>query len=82
MMTKDEYLELINKPEIPMDVWYNFFLEKGGDELGLEEFTARFKAVTQNVPRMVIGTDKAFKWVSMDSALRKFHEHYREKFEL
>lgn len=81
-MTAEEYKQLLEKPEIPMEIWYEFFLEKGGKQIGLEDFTSRFKIVTDPGEHMVIGSNNIFKWVSMGSALKHFHEHYKEKFGL
>lgn len=81
-MTKEQYQELLKKPDISMEVWYDFFLERGGKEIGLQEFIAYFEQVTHEQPRIILGSDRRIKWVSIGSATRKFHEYYSQKFGL
>lgn len=79
-MTEQDYKELLIKPEIPMDIWYEFFLEKGGANIGLSLFVEAFTNVLIGV-NMVTLQGKP-KHVSLETALRKFYQHYNQKFGL
>lgn len=81
-MTKEQYLELFTKPEIPMDIWYEFFLERGGAQIGMELFARVFGIVTQPGGTMVTGSNGQPKWISMESCYKNFYQYYQQKFEL
>ncbi len=81
-MTKEQYQELLTKPEIPMDLWYEFFIEMGGTNIDLGTFANMFLILTRDGETPVSGTDGEIKWVSLASAQKKFHEHYHKLFGL
>lgn len=74
-MTKDEWLETRKKPEIPMDVWFSFYKEKGGkaDRNFFEEMFAR--AIFQEPIFVKLG-----KKVTFASCLRNLFNYYNTKF--
>jgi len=37
-MTKDEYLELLKLPEIPISIWFEYYRERGGIVDDINEF--------------------------------------------
>jgi hypothetical protein len=78
-MNKEQYQLLITKPEIPIELWYEFFLEKGGANIGLEAFVDIFTNMLMGVS---IVSKTGPKWVSLETALRKFYGHYNKKFGL
>lgn len=77
-MTKEQYLLIREKEEIPIEIWYEFFLEKGGSNIGLEVFTDLFTNML--LGKMVITTFGP-KLISLETALRAFYKHYNQKFE-
>ena len=81
-MTLEQFNNLLTKPEIPMDIWYEFFLEKGGSPIGIENFMKYFSVITQPGETMVTGTDGQPRWCSLRGAYQKFYDHYKAKFGL
>lgn len=76
-MTKEQYLLIKEKPEIPMDIWYDFFLERGGSNIGLSKFTEAFTNVLLGVN---IIKPSGIKHVSLKTSLDKFYKYYNHKF--
>ncbi len=74
-MTKEDYQQLREKPEIPMDRWYEFYIERGGFQIGLEKFTELF---TDTMLGVTIGK----RFMSLETALRQFYQYYNKKFDI
>lgn len=65
-----------------MECWYEFFLEKGGARIEFSLFANIFIILTRDGETPVSGSDGALRWVSLQSAVVKFHEHYHKQFNL
>lgn len=78
-LTKEEWDHWREMPNIPINVWYSFYKEKGGYVDTLEQFTEIFLSMVNN--RMTVqGSDGVMKEVSAQSAFKKMKEHYDAKF--
>lgn len=74
-MTKKEYIELRNQPEIPLDIWFEYYQERGGT-LDKEEFIQIFSIL------MTQETVTATKVINFHTALNNFYRYYNQKFGL
>ena len=81
MITKEEWEHWREMPNIPIDVWYSFYQEKGGLLDNLEDFTQIFLTMVNN-KMIVVGSEGGMKEVSAESAFRKMKEYYDAKFEI
>lgn len=79
-MTEKEYLLIREKPEIPMDIWYEYFLERGGTAIGLEAFRKAFYRVLEMGTAGVLSSTGVPKFVTFNSCLRSFYSYYNKKF--
>jgi hypothetical protein len=74
-MTKEQWLTVRNQPEIPMDVWFSFYKEKGGiADRAL--FDQMFVRGIWEQPIFV----KLGKKITFEGCIRKIHDHYNAKF--
>lgn len=78
-MTEQEYKELRERTEIPMKVWYDYFLERGGSDIGLGSFENYF---TKMLLGVAISKSGKVLYVNLQTALQSFYKHYNEKFGL
>lgn len=81
-MTKQQYELIRNQPEIPLEIWYEFFLERGGSQIGLPQFHKLFAIVIQPGGTMVNGGDGQPRWIDFNSALNNLYGYYNQKFEI
>lgn len=79
MITEQRYQQLEKMQEIPMDAWYEYFLERGGTPVGLEQFTPLFSQIIQG---FTIQTGTNVRYVTFETALSNFYTYYRKKFKL
>ena len=79
-MTKEQFEQLSKKEEIPIDIWYQYFIDKGGQNIGLEKFKNIFLQMIQQGQVIVTGTKGTPKFISLKSALDNFYTFYKEKF--
>lgn len=79
-MTKSEYLKIRELSEIPMESWYQFFLDNGGSEIGIGEFTRIFSTFTWNAS--VVRGSMGLKQIKYGDCVQKFYEYYNQKFGL
>lgn len=66
-------------PEIPMDIWYEYFLERGGRDIGISRFQDLFIQILSKGQTMIAGP-RGIKYVSFGSAITNFYKYYNEKF--
>lgn len=76
-MTKEQWLLTREKPEIPMDVWFSFYKEKGG-VADMHLFEQMFVNGIFQKPVFV----KLGKQVTFASCLNNLFAHYNKKFNL
>lgn len=76
-MTKEQWLLTREKPEIPMDVWFSFYKEKGGIA-DVSLFEKMFTNAIFQEPVFL----RIQKKVTFASCLNKLFTHYNEKFGL
>lgn len=69
-MTKEEYLNVRDLPEIPMGIWFEYYKEKGGNLPTKAEFEHAFTIMLWNDP------------FAFRNALNSFYTHYNTKFNL
>lgn len=80
-MTKDQYLLILQKPEIPMGVWFDYYRERGGIISDPIEFERIFSVMIWN-EATTKGSDGNMKKITLNSALRNFYEYYNKKFNI
>jgi len=79
-MTKEQFLFILKQPEIPMEVWFEFYRERGGSIPDLETFTHVFSIILWNESHIQVGD--TMKQVTLGSAFKNFHDYYAKKFSL
>lgn len=78
-LNKEEWEHWREMPNIPIDIWFSFYKEKGGYLDNIEDFTDIFITMINN--RMTVeGSDGVMKEVSARSAFGKMKEYYDTKF--
>jgi hypothetical protein len=77
-MTKEQFLEIIKKPEIPMEIWFEYYKERGG-LADPETFTKVFTTALWNQWNLR-RPDGSVVQVSFKTALEGFYEYYAKKF--
>lgn len=77
-MTKEEYIIIREKPDIPMNIWYEFFLERGGFSIGLDKFIEIFSNIL--LGSIIRKTNGEQTFVNFNSALSQFYKYYNNKF--
>jgi len=80
-MTKEQYLIIIELPELPMTAWFEYYLERGGAIKDFEQFQHVFSVILWNESSMQ-GPDGVLKQVTFHSALQSFYHYYAKKFDL
>lgn len=80
-MTKEQFLFILKQPEIPMEVWFEYYRERGGTIADFEKFVYVFSVVVWNEQTMV-GSDGNMKQVTIVSSFYNFHDYYSKKFNL
>lgn len=78
-LTKEEWEHWREMPNIPIDIWFSFYKEKGGYLDNIEDFTDIFITMINN-SMVVEGSDGVMKEVSARSAFNKMKEYYDTKF--
>lgn len=73
-MTKEQYLIIRTMPEIPMDIWFEFYKERGGI-LQRVDFDNIFSTIIWNNSITI-----NMKQVTLSSAINNFYSYYNEKF--
>ena len=79
-MTKDEYLELLKLPEIPISIWFEYYRERGGIVDDINEFQKMFFTAISN--EWVTDSPSGVKRITLTSALHNFYSYYNKKFEM
>ncbi len=76
-MTKEKYLEVRDMTEIPKEIWYKYYKERGGmvDE---DKFWEAF--VKSLVSKMVVVNRDGPKQIDFKTALDSFYGYYNRKF--
>jgi hypothetical protein len=79
-MTKEQYLIIKQKPEIPMEIWFEYYRERGGELYDFGSFTRLFSTCIMN--KAMVNTSTGTKQITLKSALTKFYEYYDKKFDI
>jgi hypothetical protein len=80
-MTREQYLIMIQQPEIPMSLWFEYYLDRGGVVRSFEEFERVFSILMWNESTMK-SSNGQMKQITFGSALRNLYEYYNKKFGL
>ena len=80
-MTKEQYLLIIQQPEVPMALWFEYYLERGGLVKDFDEFQKIFVTLTWH-QAIVTGANGQSKKINLQTALNNFHGYYAKKFDL
>lgn len=78
-VTKEEWEHWREQSNIPIDIWYSFYKEKGGYLDTLESFTQVFLSMI-NEKMIVQGSGGVMKQITNISAFGKMKTHYDTKF--
>lgn len=79
MITRERWIIVREMEELPADVWHEYYLEKGGSIKGFSPFWQIFVEYVLGLTRVDIAKNKE---LSFDSAIRRLHRYYNEKFKL
>ena len=77
-MTKEQWLIVRKKEEIPMEVWFEYYTEKGGILKNIAEFEHYFTQML--TMRQIIIVNGQHKELGFGSAVRRIIKYYNEKF--
>lgn len=80
-MTKEQFLRVVEMPEIPLTLWYEYFLETSGFRMSFEDFEYVFSVSVWN-EQIVRGTDGQHKRLTFKNAVDNFYDYYKRKFKL
>ena len=80
-MTKEEFLVIVKCHEIPMSLWYEYFLETSGMRISFEDFEHVFSIILWN-EKVVRNTNGEMKKVTFKNAVDNFYDYYKRKFKL
>jgi hypothetical protein len=75
-MTKDQWVEMKNRDEFPLEVWFEYYKERGGIVSDIGQFRDLFIKLVQAEPRLVNNG----KVISTGTALNNLKEYYNSKF--
>lgn len=78
-MTKQEWLKIRTLKEIPKQIWFSFYREKGGIIDNLEDF---WKAFVEILSTQMMIFPQTQKRLTFKSALNQLYSYYNSKFEL
>ena len=81
LLTKENWEHWREMPNIPIDVWFSFYKEKGGILDDVVEFTKIFITFINN-KATVQGSDGVMKEITPQGAFKKMKEYYDAKFGL
>lgn len=77
-MTKEEWQQVREQPQISRDVWFSFYKEKGGVLDNIDDFWRTFRTVVDN--KMIFINDTGQRQVTLDSAMKNMFTYYDTKF--
>jgi hypothetical protein len=80
-MTQEEYLVIRNKKEIPFEVWFEYYRERGGTIEDFKKFEEVFTILLFNAAE-VQSSNGQMREVTLKSALENFYAYYNQKFGL
>ncbi len=80
-MTKEQFIEVMKMPEIPMSLWFEYYRERGGYIADPVEFERVFTVMLRN-EGSVKGADGTLKQITLKSSYDNFYAYYKQKFEL
>lgn len=78
-LTKEEWEHWREMPNIPIDVWFSFYKEKGGYLEDVQQFTQIFLTLVNN-QSTVMGSNGIMKEITPQGAFGKMKEYYDKKF--
>lgn len=78
-LTKEEWEHWREMPNIPIDVWFSFYKEKGGHLESVDEFTQVFLTLVNN-SMVVTNSDGVKKQITAATAWEKMKVYYDNKF--
>lgn len=79
-MTKDTYLKIVEQENIPMEVFFEYYKERGGTLTDLDEFSELFSTAISN--QWTVKTSSGMKKITYTSVLNNFYSYYNNKFGL
>lgn len=80
-MTKEIWLSVRGKRELPVEVWFEFYKEKGGTLNSIDVFYSMLGAMFASEP-VIRCKDGVERQVTAISALNKIHIHYDQMFQI
>lgn len=79
-MTEEQFIKLVKQPEIPMEVWYEYFVERTGNRVPFPEFVKQFTLAIAY--ERIVPSSRGFQRISFTNALNQFYDYYKKKFNL
>ena len=80
-MTKETFLKIKDQTDIPMDVWFEYYRDRGGIIQDFDYFNQVFSTLLVN-RATVAGSDGRMKEITLQSAYNQFYDYYSKKFNL
>jgi len=77
-MTKEQYLDIISRSQIPMNIWFEYYRERGGLVDDFAQFERLFSTALVN--EFTVESSSIPKKISLTSALHNFYSYYNKKF--
>lgn len=84
MLTKEQYIVYINTEEVPIQLYYNYYLENKPAHYNLiaeNDFKQIFETFLVHGQSKMIQTAVGPRFIGMDNILNKIYKYYNKKFE-
>lgn len=76
-MDKEQYLKIRGEEEIPLSLFYEYFIEKGG-KASMREFEESFPQAVVNV--MIPNSLGQTRFMDFEAIVHKVYKYFNEKF--
>lgn len=84
-MTKEEYLIYREQEEIPVSLYYAYYLEKrdiSKELINIIDFGQYFDIFLAHCQGKIVMTSAGQRFVGMDNILKKIYTHFNQKFKV
>lgn len=79
-MTKEQWIQIRDQFHIPIEVWFDYYRERGGSIQDLQTFTITFYEILPK--NHIVQTNKWTRKITFETAVKQLFEYYNNKFDL
>lgn len=81
-MTKEKYIEYSVMEDPPIELFYEFWKDKGGKDIGIDNFTKIWMEMSQFFGGAAIEINRNIKFFNLKNIIEKVYEYYNNKFQI